>query len=567
MSFLERVFSEGIAGNIPENEKDFIADPRLIVAKLAKHAPFSSTLNARTSSSSVRRKFPIQFHKAVTSVVNEGRHLQSQADNSNQISNPNFDPSTTGYGGFKLIKKIGPTSYVVQKHSTGRQFHIKVGLQRSCDCPECLMKDSSNYNNSASSKINSTLDKFKIEQNKNSATRTSVQTPGAHNTSTTSELFSPITQRSVNKNKQLHLSSVKKICGAVLYVLIKILRIPPESPLLFQECWSEKEIENVISGAQQSRDTILNQNFKQPLHRQNMEVGNAFIYNDDYDDLYGYNEFGPEDRKSMGQLYKLNEPNAKEMLWSKRRIKSQFDADNGSITASLGTKRSRSGRMFESLDNMSLPPEKAKIYTRFRGEKEKAKDELYPDEESIYKREITKRKTKLLLQSGSILTKHTSSVIDDDDDKSNFSKSTINTFNHFGKKNSSYEFFDDMTVLSEATPAISNSSNNNKSVDFEDHSVVIDDGVTYPFFTTGGRKVIAQGNILPPGMNIRHPSLLYAKNFAHLIKEFLYVWEGTHDAVGKDALATKIRSLWIFHGTFKTWARNTYDRNCRRATR
>tara|TARA_B110000305_G_C19136984_1_gene491658 strand:- start:82 stop:753 length:672 start_codon:yes stop_codon:yes gene_type:complete len=223
--------------------------------------------------------------------------------------------------------------------------------------------------------------------------------------------------------------------------------------------------------------------------------------------------------------------------------------------------------MFESLDNMSLPPEKAKIYTRFRGEKEKAKDELYPDEESIYKREITKRKTKLLLQSGSILTKHTSSVIDDDDDKSNFSKSTINTFNHFGKKNSSYEFFDDMTVLSEATPAISNSSNNNKSVDFEDHSVVIDDGVTYPFFTTGGRKVIAQGNILPPGMNIRHPSLLYAKNFAHLIKEFLYVWEGTHDAVGKDALATKIRSLWIFHGTFKTWARNTYDRNCRRATR
>ena len=42
--------------------------------------------------------------------------------------------------------------------------------------------------------------------------------------------------------------------------------------------------------------------------------------------------------------------------------------------------------------------------------------------------------------------------------------------------------------------------------------------VDYPFFINGGRKVIAQGCVLPPGVRIRHPSLLFGKKFVKQIK-------------------------------------------------
>jgi hypothetical protein len=89
--------------------------------------------------------------------------------------------------------------------------------------------------------------------------------------------------------------------------------------------------------------------------------------------------------------------------------------------------------------------------------------------------------------------------------------------------------------------------------------------VSYPFFVTGGRKVVAPGIVFEPGMKVRHPSMLFAKKFAHLIKEFLYVWETTRDRQSKDMLSGKIRSLWIKNSIFKRWAGNVFERNRRKA--
>jgi len=147
---------------------------------------------------------------------------------------------------------------------------------------------------------------------------------------------------------------------------------------------------------------------------------------------------------------------------------------------------------------------------------------------------------------------------------SSYSKSTLNTFNHFGG-NSTYSndpisYFEDLEDQND-----DNAGHIPGSLDDENHCFQVNDGVQYPFFSTGGRRVIAQGNILPPGMAIRHPSLLYARNFAKMIKEFLYVWDTTRDEASQQILATKIRNLWIFHNIFKMWARNAHAKGVMRA--
>lgn len=93
------------------------------------------------------------------------------------------------------------------------------------------------------------------------------------------------------------------------------------------------------------------------------------------------------------------------------------------------------------------------------------------------------------------------------------------------------------------------------------------EALDYPFFIAGGRKVVQQGCVLPAGVRIRHPSLLFGKNFRKSIKEFLYVWDTTKGKEDRAFLASKIRALWIQNGIFKQWAGNVYDRNEQRAVR
>ncbi|GMI29242.1 hypothetical protein TrRE_jg4330 [Triparma retinervis] len=89
--------------------------------------------------------------------------------------------------------------------------------------------------------------------------------------------------------------------------------------------------------------------------------------------------------------------------------------------------------------------------------------------------------------------------------------------------------------------------------------------VEYPFYIEGGRKVVAQGCILAPGVKIRHPSLLHSKYFVKQIKEFLYVWDTTRGKKDKAFLASNIRKLWVQNSMFKTWASHVHQRSEARA--
>ena len=187
MSFLERVFSDAMEGDVPEykgsvQQSDFVPNP--MISSKSSYSPFSRSLNSRTRPGSSRRKFPIQHQKSVAVIdtaLKGGERLGQ---------------------GYRVIKSIGPTSFVVQKHNKGRHFFVKVGVRRSCTCPECEMNDAT--------KKGGVLD-----STKNAVT-------------------------SIGKTAQrVSGESAPKICGAMLFVLLKVLRVPTESPLLWKQSWSD----------------------------------------------------------------------------------------------------------------------------------------------------------------------------------------------------------------------------------------------------------------------------------------------------------------------------------------
>ena len=87
----------------------------------------------------------------------------------------------------------------------------------------------------------------------------------------------------------------------------------------------------------------------------------------------------------------------------------------------------------------------------------------------------------------------------------------------------------------------------------------------YPYFVQGGRKAVAPGIVLPPGMLIRHPSLLAAEKFNTLLKEFLCVWDTSPPGPQQDALSESIQRLWLVFGKFRNWAKFAYGKNRGRA--
>jgi len=247
-------------------------------------------------------------------------------------------------------------------------------------------------------------------------------------------------------------------------------------------------------------------------------------------------------------------------LLSRKIIRHQNEANAASERATIAT--FRTNKMTASLDKVSVP-RRNKIFTRFRGEGTVRMDDRdgvkAPGRERFARFEGDHHASDSMT-----INTHISRMSD-------FSKSTLNTFSRFGNNssfsndNDSLSFPNDddedegeeeLTGAGDTTTTNTNTNTNN----------TVDDGIQYPFFTTGGRKVIAQGNVLPPGMAIRHPSLLFSSNFAHLIKEFLYIWEGAkNDEKTQAVLAVRIRNLWIFNKVFKQWAKNAHAKGVIRA--
>jgi len=115
--------------------------------------------------------------------------------------------------GHTLVRVLGPMKFVVQKHFTGRQFTVKVGDGRSCTCPECNLDASALVNEKAN-----------------------------------------------------------RICSATLFVLLKVLQIPKESPLIFRKVWREDEIKRVLQSKGEQRGLVLEQNHHQPFSPEVLEA-------------------------------------------------------------------------------------------------------------------------------------------------------------------------------------------------------------------------------------------------------------------------------------------------------
>ncbi|GMH78980.1 hypothetical protein TL16_g07996 [Triparma laevis f. inornata] len=347
--------------------------------------------------------------------------------------------------GHTLVSKTGPTSFVVRKHNTGRHFSVKVGAGRSCTCPEC----------EASGEID---------------------TKG-------------------------------RLCPATLYVLLKVLQIPDDSPLIYKEKWSGVEIGRVCEAANEQKKKIVKQNYEKPF--KGNWVGGEWGYDDNYDERYGYGGYDRRDREIMGGVYGLDAQSKKGRTFRIGEGIEEMKAKDGSIMASVGsyTRNSGVGRM-KSIDDMYEPPRNRVFAVK-----------NYDDGSSLISSDVGGLPM-IMPAPGT---------------------------ERSGRSGMSSARSDLSAASTESTATTSLET------------------VEYPFFISGGRKVVQQGCVLPPGMKIRHPSLLYGKNFVHLIKEFLYVWDGTKGKEDKQFLAEKIRKLWISNSVFKMWASNVHGRSEERA--
>ena len=428
---LAALFSKGIEGEIPEEEAKASYDVSPAELHLPLHLPKSYLSTLRRSA---RHPAPTQASDLLARVES--------------VSKASFEE------GHSLVSKNGPTSFVVRKHNTGRNFSVKVGASRSCTCPECEASDV-------------------------------IDTKG-------------------------------RLCPATLYVLLKVLQIPDDSPLIYKEKWSDKEIGRVCEAANEQKKKIVKQNYEKPFKGD--WVDGEWGYDDNYDARYGYGGFDRRDREIMGGVYGLDASNKKGRTFRISEGIEEMKAKDGSIMASVGSYTRGSGVGYmKSIDDMYEAPRNRVFAVR----KEGYGGEGGEDESSLISNDV----------GGLPMIRGT--------ERSDMSRASSAR--------------SDLSGVSEAASTASTASTF--------------DAVEYPFFIGGGRKVVQQGCVLPAGVKIRHPSLLYGNNFVHMIKEFLYVWDTTKGKEDKQFLAEKIRKLWISNSVFKMWAGNVHSRNEERAKR
>jgi hypothetical protein len=395
-----------------------------------------NALKARTSARSSQSRFPLKFASQISAV-------ETKTANS-----------------YHLVRKLGPTRFIVKKHASGREFNVFVGPERFCDCAECELKES---------------DKKKATTTKSN------------------DIYS------------------QRICGVTLFVLLKVLLVPRESPLLFKKVWSGPETDAVIRAANQQGTKIHSQNIFSPL----TPSASSSLYDNEYDEKYGYDKWSSNEEKVMGGTFRLELPR-REKAFTVKDMRLQIAANGASYLASYTESRGDGVGAMKSLNDMALDQQqhRPKVFTKFK--------------------------------SGG----NNGEVVEDDD-------SFVTAFPSlpsFGNRWSS------PVKLDRSSPLLSVRSEDAGGSPAANRQLQ-NQPLVYPFFILGGKKVVAQGVVLPPGMKIRHPSLLFSTNFVHTIKEFLYIWETTRDAVGREMLSNNIRNLWVYNSIFHIWARNVHDRN------
>jgi hypothetical protein len=448
MSFLTGVFQAALDGDISlfsEPEKvSYAIHPGQLLRPV--YVPATSAMFSSTSARDGTRRFPLEMLDAVDSV-----------DNSDS-------------SGMCLVRKLGPTSFVVRKHSTGREFNVRLGPHRSCSCPECDVSSVA----------------------KSSGTTTTL--------------------------------SANKTCAVVLFVLLKVLQIPRTSPLFFRKSWTATETDAVIAASFAQKAKIVSQNIRKPYtgktFKPHKRGEDDTMYEDEFSDLYGYNDvYTPGDLSALGGAYRLsNVQDPRQKTFTVRQMRDLALANVASVQFSRGDHtRSLDGvSVMDSLDAMMPPPDRPEYSTTRRAPQLQSNGMVLPADSAL----------EVSLPSLSF------------DDQLDFFPDSPQT--HSPPE----------TGRTETTLA-STSTDNDLTVD-------------YPFFISGGRKVIAAGCVLPAGTNIRHPSMLFASKFRHAIKEFLYVWDTTKDRASKDMLSVKIRGLWVMNSTFKQWAASVHARNVRK---
>ena len=219
MSFLETLFANAASGELPEESAaaDEVAAYEVPPGELGMplYRPKSSLITARSSARSNERRFPREFEQKI-------------------------DAGNLSKGiGHTLVRTLGPMSFILQKHRTGRQFSVRVGAERSCTCPEC----------------------------------------------------------EVAEGAKVDVSS-RRVCAATLYILLKVLQIPKESPLIFKKNWNATEIRRVLQARADQREMILDQNHFLRYTAETEHLHPELAYDDEYDRTYGYDDGFNEVRAS-----------------------------------------------------------------------------------------------------------------------------------------------------------------------------------------------------------------------------------------------------------------------------
>ena len=420
------------------------------------------------------------------------------------VSSSDSPPSKEfGVGSYRLITRLGPLSFTVSKHRTGRVFPVSVGVERSCGCPECA---------------------------------------------------------SLKESKGTRLAdasyAVPKLCGAVRFVLVTVLGLSAGGlggRLLHKERWSDAEIKGVVEHSENferaKRNLLLPAEsgrvveerwggeepvdpLKNPVFMTDGKTGATVvkcghkimsysnyvkeITDKQYDKLYGYEDVPLSPRSRV-----------KERVWTVKDVRLKEAAMSGASTKAIPGCKESSSTIADFEDDRSA------------GGTVKSDNSA-----ELRRRQLTGGRVlrmKDLSGWGFFNSKPAEPeptppseppallVIDDATQQDDFDN------------------YDTFSVLSDVAAS---------EVLSADEAVahVVRDVVTFPFYLPGGRKVISQGIVLPPGMMLRHPSLLHSSNFRPLIKEFLYMWDGTADEASRAFLSNGVRKMWLFNCYFKLWA-------------
>ena len=282
-----------------------------------------------------------------------------------------------------------------------------------------------------------------------------------------------------------------------------------------------------------------------------LETQTELRYEDEYDRRYGYEGFSEKDLKTMGGTYGLDASLDKGPVFTVQNMKEGEIAREASHMASYDGSRGDAIIAMESVDAMYVPP-KNRVFSKLRDDEvARGSFESVVSGSGGGERSVRSGRSGRSGRTGRSERTGTLPDVASPTTKSPSHSRMSPTISVFSDEFSEAGNDDDSTASGTTTTSTA--------------STLDTFNVEYPFYIEGGRKVVAQGCIMAPGVKIRHPSLLHSKHFVKQIKEFLYVWDTTRGKKDKAFLASNIRKLWVQNSMFKTWASHVHNRNEARA--